>query len=248
MKPVNFLAFDIETIPMQWDEFSESQQEYILRRQETDEEKEKRKSEMALTPMTAQCVCIGLQLMAPDPDSEGGYKMIKRAALSVDNSFSDDDQETVILPTGDECFLYNEKKMFEAFWKILAKYDPCHLISFNGRNFDVPFVMLRSALLGMRPGKNLMQGTKFNYMLHTDLIDELSFFSPSYTYGATKKFNFDFYTRAFGIPSPKGGGIDGSKVAEFFAAGKINDISEYCLRDVKATWELFCKWRDLLKF
>jgi hypothetical protein len=54
MKPINFLAFDIETIPMQWDDFSESQQEYILRRKETDEEKEKRKNEMALTPMTAR--------------------------------------------------------------------------------------------------------------------------------------------------------------------------------------------------
>jgi predicted PolB exonuclease-like 3'-5' exonuclease len=83
--------------------------------------------------------------------------------------------------------------------------------------------------------------------LHTDLIDELCFYSPS-SYGATKRFNFDFYTRAFGIPSPKGEGIDGSKVSEFFAAGRIAEISEYCLRDVTATWELYKKWIEYLKF
>jgi len=121
------------------------------------------------------------------------------------------------------------------------------LITFNGRVFDIPFIMLRSAVYKIRPAFNLMAGTKFNYPKHIDLIDELTYYSPS-QYGATKKFNFDFYAHSFGITSPKAQGIDGSKVSEFFAEGRIKEISEYCMRDVVATWELFLFWNEYLNF
>ena len=239
-----YMAFDIETVPLNWDTFSESQQEYILRNTTTDEEKEKRMNEMGLTPLTAQVVCIGMKIV----ERKNGVDEVKNlGAISVDNEMSDEDSKEVILSTGEKMMLYNEKQAFVTFWNILEKYD-AHLISFNGRNFDAPFMMMRSAILGERPSKNLMQGTKFNYQKHTDLIDELAFFTTSYSYGATKRFNFDFYARAFGLTSPKSQGIDGSKVPQFFAEGKIDEITEYCLRDVKTTWELFLVWEKLLKF
>ena len=34
-----------------------------------------------------------------------------------------------------------------------------------------------------------------------DLLDQLTF------YGASRRFSLDFYCRAFGIPSPKAGGV-----------------------------------------
>lgn len=241
---MNYLVFDIETVPLPFESFSESQQEYILRGTETEDEVTRRMGEMALTPLTAQVVCIGLKLVEKK-DNE--YKDIISGAISVDNSMGDDEHREVTLSSGEIMHLYNEKQALSAFWKTLKKYNP-HLISFNGRNFDAPFLMLRSALLGIRPTKNLMQGTKFKYDCHTDLIDELTFYSTNYNYGATKRFNFDFYTRAFGITSPKAQGIDGTKVPEFFNEGKIVEITEYCLRDVEATWELYKIWEKFLKF
>lgn len=247
MKNTKYLAFDIETVPMNWDSFSESQQEYILRRAETEEEIEKKKDEMGLTPLTAKVVCIGMQLMTKE-EGQSEYSIKSKATLSLDESLADNEEIKETLATGDPCFLYNEKTLLEKFWGLLHKYNPVHLLSFNGRNFDAPFLMLRSALLGVKPSQNLMSGTKYNYGQHTDLIDELTFFSPSFGYGATKKFNFDFYTRAFGLTSPKSAGINGSQVPIFFAEGKIKGISEYCLRDVTATWELFLIWQKYLKF
>ena len=242
---MKYMAFDIETVPLNWDSFSESQQEYITRNATTDEEIEKRKNEMGLTPFTAQVVCIGLKIIERD---NKGDKVLNFGALSVDNNMKDGEKIEETLSTGEKCILYNEKTAIEKFWGIITKYNPVHLISFNGRNFDAPFLMLRSAALGVRPSKNIMTGTKFNYHEHTDLIDELTFYSPSFGYGATKRFNFDFYARAFGLTSPKAEGLDGSKVPQFFADGKIMEISEYCLRDVKTTWELFLIWEKLLKF
>lgn len=245
MPDEQYLVFDIETAPLDWDSLSDSQKEYLIRGAKTDEEIEKKKFEMGLSPMTAQVVCIGLQLM--QSAEGGGWELIRRAAFSVGETSDDSAYKIEQLAGGDQCFISSEKKVIEDFWAILNKYSKATLVSFNGRNFDAPFLMLRSALLRIKPSRNLMTGTKFNYQQHTDLIDELCFYNPS-QYGATRRFNFDFYTRAFGISSPKSEGVDGSMVGDMFAQGKIKEISEYCLRDVSATWELFLIWYKYLKF
>ncbi|MCX6153355.1 MAG: ribonuclease H-like domain-containing protein [Candidatus Kapabacteria bacterium] len=244
MQTEQYLVFDIETSPLPFDTFSESQQEYWLRGTSTDQEKEKKLNEMGLTPLTASVVCIGLQLM--QGNFESGWEMINRAAFSSQiNIGSETKCET--LETGSHCYISDEQKLLNDFWKILIKYRDAELVSFNGRNFDAPFLMLRSALLGIKPSRNLMSGTKFNYSKHTDLLDELTFYMPQQS-GATRRFNFDFYTRAFGIKSPKSEGVDGSHVSKLYNENRVIEIAEYCLRDVTATWNLFLKWKEFLKF
>ena len=240
-----YLVFDIETAPIDWDSMDESQQEYLLRRAETDDEIQQKKFEMALSPLTAHVVCIGLQLMEEMPD--GVWEVKKRAAFSSKIGIEEDERITEELTNGDMCYISSEKKLLEDFWSILRKYPRAQLVSFNGRNFDAPFLMLRSAIFKVRPSRNLMQGTKFNYGMHIDLIDELTFFSPS-AYGASRRYNFDFYTRAFGIHSPKSEGVDGSMVGQMYRDGKDIEIAEYCMRDITATWELFLVWNNYLKY
>ncbi len=240
----NYIAFDIETASLDFESLSHSQQEYILRGATTDEEKEKKKYEMGLSPFTAQVVCIGLMKIDIDKDNN---EEINKIALSCDNSISDDEKREISLTTGDKCIITNEKNLLINFWSRITKYNSHILISFNGRNFDAPFLMLRSAIKEIRPSKNLMQGTKFNYPGHIDLIDELTFYNPSQM-GATRRFNFDFYTQSFGLKSPKSEGVDGSMVTTMFQEGQIESISEYCLRDINATWELFKKWKQYLSF
>lgn len=245
MKKQQYLIFDIETAPLDFENLSESQQEYIIRYAKNDEEIQQKKYEMALSPMTAQIVCIGTQLMQSTDD--GNWEQIGRAALSVDNSFEYGKREHLKLATGDDCYLTNEAKLLDDFWAILKKYNNAVLISFNGRNFDAPFLMLRSAIHRIKPYRNLMSGTRYNYPMHIDLIDELTFYNPS-PYTASKRFNFDFYARSFGIKSPKSEGVDGSMVGQYFKEGKIIEISEYCMRDINATWELFLVWNNYLRF
>ena len=45
---------------------------------------------------------------------------------------------------------------------------------------------------------------------------------------------------SMGIPTPKEG-IDGSQVNEFFKAGKIKEICDYCVRDVETTRAVYKK-------
>jgi predicted PolB exonuclease-like 3'-5' exonuclease len=44
--------------------------------------------------------------------------------------------------------------------------------------------------------------------------------------------------RVLGIDSPKDG-IDGSKVYDYLRDGKIDEVAEYCKRDIKATREAY---------
>jgi len=262
------IIFDIETTALDWESFSDSQKEYLLRGAETDEEVEKKKYELALSAPTSRVICIALQLMVKN-ESEGGedeWIMKKRAVLSTSKEYekteNSEKKEEIKLDMGvkdagagnvefgnDEiiCYISTEKKLLEDFWAILRKYPKAVLVSFNGRAFDAPFLMLRSSLLGVRPSRNLMAGTRYRYPLHIDLADELTFFNKTF-YGATRRFNFDFYAHAYGIESPKSKEINGGNVGEFYKSGKTKEIAEYCLGDVRATWELFLKWNNYLRF
>ncbi|MFT5689305.1 MAG: putative PolB exonuclease-like 3'-5' exonuclease, partial [Planctomycetota bacterium] len=68
---------------------------------------------------------------------------------------------------------------------------------------------------------------------HVDLMDVLSF-QGSWR----ERYSLDYWCHRFGVESPKGG-IDGSQVGRAYDEGRIDEIGEYCLRDVRATGELF---------
>jgi len=240
----NYLVFDLETVGQPFEGFDESQREYLLRNTQTDEERARKIDELALSPVTGRIVCIGMKFVKK---TEEGLKE-RMVAYSVDDSMTDDaERREEQLPSGTTCLYSSERVMIENFWRMLAQNKSLTLVSFNGRNFDAPYLMLRSALLGIRPARNLMDGTRFSYSNHIDLLDKLTYYNGAAS-GATRRFNFDFYAKAFGITSPKAAGVDGSKVGQLFAEGRIADIAEYCMRDVQATWDLFKVWDNLLKF
>jgi hypothetical protein len=78
------------------------------------------------------------------------------------------------------------------------------------------------------------------------LAEQLTFYGVSGREGAARRFNLDFYCKAFGIESPKSHGVTGLDVNRLLAAGQFREIAEYCLRDVQATVRLYQIWRDRL--
>lgn len=236
-----YLVFDLETVGLSIDTFDEAQQEYLFRRAETDEDQARIVNELSLSPMTGRIVTIGMRMMR----REEGEWVAKDVAYQVDPLMADADApREVALPSGGTCYMSSEHTMLLNFWRLLESNRGIHLVSFNGRGFDAPWLMLRSAVLGIRPTRNLMEGTRFNYRGHTDLLDELTFFNRSSS-GPTRSFNFDFYAKAFGVESPKAAGVDGSMVGDLFSQGAYADIAEYCLRDVRSTWSLYQRWYEM---
>jgi len=225
------LVIDIETSGVDFDTLNDSQQEYLLReaqKEKTEEARSAKQEEIkgwtSLWPFTAQVVVIGLY----DPQLGKAFVYYN---TPVPEEFTNDE-------TGDVYKGMPEKDMLEKFWAGVTKYN--QIITFNGRGFDIPFLMLRSAMLGVKPSKNFM-GNRFSTTDHVDLLETLSF------YGAYKRFNLDFYCQGFGITSPKAEGVTGHDVKRLFDEGEIMTVAEYCARDIKATYELYKFYDQFLK-
>ena len=222
---MNRIVFDIETVAFPLDSFDTQQQEYLLKFAKTEEERADTIQKLSLNPLTAQVVAIGML----NPDSEQG-KVFYQAPNEEPGFSADKRVEFIPLP---------EPKLLEGFWTTITRYT--QFITFNGRAFDCPFLMLRSALLGVRCTRSLLPN-RYNTSEHCDLMDQFTF------YGAMRKFNLDFYAKAFQITSPKSMGISGLDLGPMFSAGRYREIAEYCMADVRATAELFQRWKAFLSF
>jgi len=222
---VNRIVFDIETLGFPLDSFDEKQQEYLMKFARSDEEKIEAIQKLNLSPLTAKVIAIGML----NPDSNQG-KVLYDAPNT--EAWSSEDGMIQFVPG-------SEREMLEEFWKTLAHY--AQFITFNGRSFDCPFMMLRSALLGVKATRNLMP-YRYGANEHCDLMEQFTFYS------AIRKYNLDFYCKAFNIRSPKSGGITGLDLGALHAEGRYKEIAEYCIGDVKATAELYHRWQGLLSF
>ena len=232
------LVFDIETSAQPIENFDAAQQEYLFRESEKMDDataKNAKREEitrfMSLWPFTSQVVCIAML----NAESQRGQ------SLFVADDFEEEaenDEPVKFIPCADETELLTQ------FWEVAKKYD--HIVTFNGRGFDVPFIYLRSALLNVPISKKNWLGYRYATEPHCDLAEQFTFYSVSGRDGAARRFNLDFYCKAFGIESPKSAGVTGMDVKDLMEAGKFREIAEYCLREVRATVELYKIWKERL--
>jgi len=220
---MSVLVFDIETLGNPPDSFDEARTAYLFRGADTDEKREEEINRLNLSPLTAEVLAIGML----NPDTSRGRVLYR--SDSPEKSTSADGRIEFV--PGDETTI------LRAFWDDVRNYD--RFVTFNGRTFDCPFLMVRSALLGVKPARNLVP-YRYSATPHCDLLDQLTF------YGSTRRFNLDFYCRSFGIPSPKAEGITGLDLGPLYRAGKYREIAEYCIGDVIATAELYARWKTFL--
>ncbi len=196
------VVFDIETIGVEFDSLKEDEQDYILKYAEDEKKIKETKSKLSLWPFTGEIVAICLY----NPETEKGRTYFQAPAFAKDTA---DKPNSKIEPFVEDDIEYEtatEKEILEKFWEHIKNYN--QFITFNGRGFDCPYIMLRSAVLKVKPTKNLMPNRYYSD-IHLDLLDQLTF------YGAFRKFSLDFYCRSFGIPSPKIEGVSGEKINQY---------------------------------
>ena len=242
------LVFDIETSAQPIENFDEAQQEFLFRETEKIGDaiaKEAKREEiarfMSLWPFTSQVVCIAML----NAETQRGQSLY--VADDYDEDSLTDDPLAASKPGEDGVKFIpcaDETELLTQFWEVAKKYD--HIVTFNGRGFDVPFIYLRSALLNVPISKKNWLGYRYAVEPHCDLAEQFTFYSVSGRDGAARRFNLDFYCKAFGIESPKSAGVTGMDVKDLMEAGKFREIAEYCLRDVKATVELYKIWKERL--
>ncbi len=130
----------------------------------------------------------------------------------------------------------NEQTMLAEFWRAVTRFQK--IVTFNGRSFDCPFLMLRSALVGVIPSRNLIP-YRYSAREHCDLLDQLTF------YGATRKFTLESYCRGFGI-DPPGGAQGRPDLSLLVEERRYGEIAEYAGAKAVATAELYRRWKRYL--
>jgi DNA polymerase elongation subunit (family B) len=234
------LVFDIETSALPLERFDEAQQEYLFRECEkiADEtargaRREEIQQQCSLWPFTAQVVCIAML------NAESARGKVLFTAEDFDEEEAGEEATPVeFVPCLDE------GELLTAFWDLAKHYDS--IVTFNGRGFDVPFIYLRSALTSVPISRKNWLGYRYQTDPHCDLAEQLTFYGVSGRDGAARRFNLDFYCKAFGIESPKSHGVTGRDINTMLAEGRSREIAEYCLRDVKATVQLYQIWKERL--
>ncbi|CZE47038.1 3'-5' exonuclease [Campylobacter geochelonis] len=143
----------------------------------------------------------------------------------------------------------NEEQIITKFLKFINSHQP-RLISFNGRGFDLPMLMVRAMRYNISApayfevenrefNKNKWENYRSRYdgRFHLDLLDHISEFR------AVSGLKLDNLCCALNLPGKYE--VEGSQVLELFYDKKQDKIDEYCQSDTLNTYWLFLKYELL---
>lgn len=132
----------------------------------------------------------------------------------------------------------NEKEMIGNFFGFIDKFEP-RLVSFNGKNYDMPVLVLRALKYNIKASVYLdtisdkwnNYKSRYNEQKHCDLFESLS---------AQRGVRLDTVCAMAGLPGKYD--IHGDQVMKLFYANELEKIHEYCESDALNTYMLFLKY------
>lgn len=213
------LCFDIETVGLDLDA---DQRAALIKKawkekERTGEEVDPFDS-LGLSPFTGRVVVIA----AWDDEKQAGVVLTDNIGPMGE-------------PTGwKQKDMSDEAAMLIAFWSVCSRQR--RFCSYNGAGFDIPFLIARSVVHGVKVHKPFLNAKPWED-LHIDLAVKL-------TPGMRGRGGFDLTCRALGVPSPKDG-IDGSQVQAAWDEGRKAEVAAYCCKDVTALARCLAKY-DLI--
>jgi DNA polymerase III epsilon subunit-like protein len=227
------LIVDIETKSTTWADLPgitrSSLTHWIDKSSYSEEEKTKKRNEvkvkLSFSPFTASIISLAVY------DIERKTGAVYFVSDTPDESFVIDD------------FTYKqrtEKEILEDFWEGANSYDT--FVTFNGRNFTLPFLRHRSGMLQVRPTVDIEGSryvTKQSLPYHIDLLDEFSF------HGAmAHRPSLPLLCGTYGISNSSL--LAGEDIDEAFIEKRFRYIAEKNAGDVQAITLLYEKWKDYL--
>jgi len=113
-----------------------------------------------------------------------------------------------------------------------GKYDSL-IVGHNVLAFDLRFLVQRYMVNGIRPPFAIARAAQSKPWE----VDKV-FCTMTQFVGVGNRISLDKLCRALNVESPKGD-IDGSKVGEYVKAGRLEEVAEYCRKDVEATRQVY---------
>jgi len=229
------LIFDIETIARPWSEFDDTTKQALQSwgvqadpaTGEADQSFEQLQSTLGLSPLTGTVASIAV------------YDVERKEGAVYVVSGAEPNQTTT--DSGYKIKHRSEAQLLEDFWEGARSYDV--FVTFNGRQFDIPFLLHRSVACGIKPSVELVKNrylTQQTYPYHIDLLEELTF-----NRAMPRRASLHMFCQAYDIPSPKAV-RDGSSVASLVEDEAWQTLANYNATDVVATHALYEKWKGYL--
>jgi len=127
--------------------------------------------------------------------------------------------------------MHDEVGGLSALWGYFDQSCFKTLITYNGLNFDLPYCIQRSMMLGIKVPANVRPLFLSKYKDHHIDLMQL------YTCGVYGEYvSLKELCIAFGIEPPKG---DGADVPRLYAEGNMDEIVAHCREDIRTTKELY---------
>ena len=133
-----------------------------------------------------------------------------------------------------------EERLLRAFWKYFEG-GRFRVVTWNGRGFDIPTLLMRSMRHGIGTPAWFRRGTKwsgygYRYALdwHADVMEAMADF------GSSSKLTLDEGAALIGMPGKLG--EHGSNVAAMVEAGEIGRVRAYCETDTLNLVALYFRW------
>ncbi|HWP58666.1 MAG TPA: ribonuclease H-like domain-containing protein [Candidatus Acidoferrales bacterium] len=122
----------------------------------------------------------------------------------------------------------DEAEILKSFWQVAAEANL--FVGHNLLDFDLRFIYQRSIINQVRPSRDI-GFARYRSAPVFDTMHEWSRWGREHV-------KLDDLAQALDLPSPKSG-CDGSKVFEFYRAGREAEICEYCKRDVETVRQIY---------
>lgn len=130
-------------------------------------------------------------------------------------------------------FHLDEARTLGAFWKLLRSFNPYRdlLVAHNALNFDLLFLLRRSAVCGVKPPFDFGNLNKYKCLGVYDTMWEWT--------NKQKAIKLERLASAFKLPNPKNGDVCGATVYDAFQAGRDLEIAVYCAKDVECLRQIY---------
>ena len=161
---------------------------------------------LALHPLTTQVVSVAF------------YSLEAKASLAlvVGSNFGDSSDVAQL----------QESDLLRTFWGVARRADI--IVGFNSRNFDLPVLAARSAVLGVR-GAFSLDPRRTPGARHVDVSDMLG--------GRGSRASLELSAFAFGITAKSAS--HGGDVARLVRENRLRELEKYNIEDARATAELY---------
>ena len=224
-------TIDIETIPlpefkdravhrlkraMERGKMSEEQQQRYFEAQESEEERAFRSGSLVATSGRVLSIAVLIGSVA-GVEIEGVEQSRSEHVFGIDS----DGQEQP------------EQQALTDFLALMETFDPDidEIVGHNVIGFDLPFIFQRCVVnnIAFQPFVNL---SEFNVRGVYDTMHR-------WWLGSRNRVALDDLAWVLGVPSSKTDEVEGSRVFELYQAGKLAEIREYNLNDVRVTRKVY---------